>query len=64
MDWVCDDAWKGPFTQAAFMMGSVVGCFIFGVASDKFGRMPGEELTFFFYKSSDEIPANILHSVV
>jgi MFS family permease len=47
MDWVCDDAWKGPFTQAVFTMGSVVGCLIFGVASDKFGRMPGVEFNNF-----------------
>jgi MFS family permease len=39
-DWVCDDAWKGPFSQTLFMLGSAVGCLSFGVASDRFGRLP------------------------
>ena len=40
MDWVCDDAWRGPFTQTMFFLGSFFGSLIFGVVSDKVGRYP------------------------
>ncbi len=39
MNWVCDDAWKGPFTQAVFFVGSGIGSLSFGVVSDRFGRI-------------------------
>ena len=38
MDWVCDEGWKGPFSQSIFFAGSIIGCLIFGRASDHFGR--------------------------
>ena len=37
-DWVCDDAWKGPFTQSVFSVGGVFGTVIFGFSADRFGR--------------------------
>ena len=40
MDWVCDDAWRGPFTQTMFFLGAFFGCLIFGIVSDKLGRYP------------------------
>jgi hypothetical protein len=40
MDWVCDDAWIGPFTQAMFFVGSAIGALIFGWVGDKYGRYP------------------------
>ncbi len=40
MDWVCDDGWRGPFTQSAFFFGSLVGCLGFGYLSDYVGRYP------------------------
>ena len=40
MDWVCSDAWRGPFTQTMFSIGALSGCLIFGFLSDKFGRYP------------------------
>ena len=40
MDWVCNDAWRGPFTQTIFSIGALFGCLIFGFLSDKFGRYP------------------------
>ncbi len=40
MNWVCDEAWKGPFTQSVHFAGSAIGTFLFGVASDKWGRYP------------------------
>ena len=40
MDWVCDDAWIGPFTQAMFYVGAASGAIIFGYVSDIYGRYP------------------------
>ena len=40
MDWVCDDAWKGPFTQSVYFFGSAIGSFMFGILSDLWGRKP------------------------
>ena len=40
MDWVCDDAWIGPFTQAMFYVGAALGAIIFGYVSDIYGRYP------------------------
>ena len=40
MDWVCDDAWRGPFTQTIFFLGSFFGSLFFGIVSDKLGRYP------------------------
>ena len=30
MDWVCGDAWRGPFTQSMAFLGAVVGALVFG----------------------------------
>ena len=30
MDWVCDEAWKGPFTQSMAFLGAVLGALVFG----------------------------------
>jgi MFS family permease len=38
MDWVCNDAWRGPFTQTVFFLGSFIGCLSFGFTSDHLGR--------------------------
>ena len=40
MDWVCDDAWIGPFTQAMFFVGAAIGAIVFGYVSDIYGRYP------------------------
>ena len=40
MNWVCDDAWKGPFTQSAAFLGAVVGALVFGSMADYLGRYP------------------------
>ena len=40
MDWVCDDAWIGPFTQAMFYVGAAIGAIVFGYVSDIYGRYP------------------------
>ena len=40
MNWVCDNAWKGPFSQSMFFTGAIIGCIIFGWTSDNFGRLP------------------------
>ena len=40
MDWVCDDAWIGPFTQAMFFLGAAIGAIVFGYISDVYGRYP------------------------
>ena len=40
MDWVCDDAWRGPFTQTMYFLGALFGSLIFGIVSDKLGRYP------------------------
>ena len=39
MDWVCDDSWKGPFSQSMFFVGAVVGNLVLGFVADKIGRM-------------------------
>ena len=38
MDWVCRDAWKGPFSQSIFYAGGIVGTLGFGVMADHVGR--------------------------
>ena len=38
MDWVCGDAWRGPFTQSVAFLGAVVGALVFGSMADYFGR--------------------------
>ncbi|XP_030621385.1 solute carrier family 22 member 5-like [Chanos chanos] len=35
---VCDDAWKAPFTVTVFFFGVLIGSFISGVISDRYGR--------------------------
>lgn len=40
MDWICDDAWIGPFTQAMFFVGAAIGAIVFGYVSDIYGRYP------------------------
>ncbi len=37
---MCDDAWKGPLTQAVFFIGSVPGLMAFSWISDNVGRLP------------------------
>ncbi|XP_060941333.1 organic cation/carnitine transporter 2-like [Limanda limanda] len=43
-DLVCDNAWKVPFATSVFYVGSLLGSFISGHLSDRFGRKP----VFFF----------------
>ncbi len=40
MDWVCDDDWIPPFTQAVFFVGAAIGTLLFGFAADRYGRYP------------------------
>ena len=44
MDWVCGDAWRGPFTQSMAFLGAVVGALVFGSMADHFGRYPKNHL--------------------
>ncbi len=37
---MCDDAWKGPFTQAIFFVGAAIGTLAFGYIGDTYGRYP------------------------
>eukprot|EP00094_Tigriopus_californicus_P000701 TCALIF_00679-PA protein Name:"Similar to Slc22a21 Solute carrier family 22 member 21 (Mus musculus)" AED:0.35 eAED:0.35 QI:0/0.87/0.55/0.88/0.87/0.77/9/0/461 len=39
MDWVCDDAWRGPFSQSIFSVGALFGTLILGYVADTFGRL-------------------------
>ncbi len=39
MDWVCDDAWRGPLTQSIFFVGSMFGLLFFGWLGDNYGRL-------------------------
>ncbi|XP_068187539.1 organic cation/carnitine transporter 2-like [Antennarius striatus] len=39
-DLVCSDHWKQPFTSTVFFLGVLVGSFISGHVSDRFGRKP------------------------
>eukprot|EP00094_Tigriopus_californicus_P000702 TCALIF_00680-PA protein Name:"Similar to Slc22a1 Solute carrier family 22 member 1 (Mus musculus)" AED:0.29 eAED:0.29 QI:95/0.62/0.44/1/0.75/0.88/9/32/567 len=39
MDWVCDDAWRGPFSQSMFSMGAIFGKVVFGYVADSYGRL-------------------------
>ncbi|KAL3042535.1 hypothetical protein OYC64_020463 [Pagothenia borchgrevinki] len=39
-DLVCSDQWKQPFTSTACFLGILVGSFISGQLSDRFGRKP------------------------
>uniref|UniRef100_A0A3P9DIU0 Solute carrier family 22 member 5 n=1 Tax=Maylandia zebra TaxID=106582 RepID=A0A3P9DIU0_9CICH len=43
-DLVCDNAWKVPFSTSFFFVGALIGSFISGHLSDRFGRKP----VFFF----------------
>ncbi len=40
MNWVCDDAWRGPFTQSTSYVGSAIGTLFFGWLTDRKGRLP------------------------
>uniref|UniRef100_H3DCZ1 Major facilitator superfamily (MFS) profile domain-containing protein n=1 Tax=Tetraodon nigroviridis TaxID=99883 RepID=H3DCZ1_TETNG len=39
-DLVCEDAWKVPFSTSLFFFGVMIGIFICGGLSDRFGRKP------------------------
>lgn len=39
MDWVCDDAWRGPFSQSMFSVGALFGTILFGYVADTYGRL-------------------------
>ncbi|GAB6029801.1 hypothetical protein CHUAL_005514 [Chamberlinius hualienensis] len=39
-DWVCDDNWKPYMAQSIFFIGCSVGCLLFGIIADTFGRVP------------------------
>lgn len=47
MDWVCENAWKGAFSQGMFSAGGVVGTLVFGFTADHLGR----KMTFFMTNS-------------
>ena len=38
MNWVCDDQWKGSFSQSLFNVGATIGTLLFGWISDHYGR--------------------------
>ncbi|XP_034746117.1 solute carrier family 22 member 5-like [Etheostoma cragini] len=39
-DLVCSDLWKQPFTSTVYFLGVLIGSFISGQISDRFGRKP------------------------
>lgn len=38
MNWVCEEAWKGSFSQSLFFVGATIGTLAFGWISDHYGR--------------------------
>ncbi|XP_061596477.1 organic cation/carnitine transporter 2-like [Cololabis saira] len=39
-DLVCSEQWKHPFTSTVYFLGVLIGSFLSGLLSDKFGRKP------------------------
>jgi len=40
MDMVCQSEWQNSFSQSMYMLGMLLGSFIFGLLADKYGRKP------------------------
>ena len=58
-DWVCEDDWKGPFTQSVAFLGAVFGGFIFGAISDYYGRYDSPTVLGSSKEFGQRLPSNI-----